>query len=57
MADSPVLEYVDVLVDGPFIEHLKVKEKGTWYGSANQRVIRLADVRKEAASTDAPCGE
>lgn len=57
VSNSPVLAYVDVLVDGPFIEHLKVKEKGVWFGSSNQRVIRLADVRKDMQSTDAPCGE
>ena len=37
--DSPLLSYVDTLVDGPFIEHLKCD--GQYYGSSNQRVIKL----------------
>ena len=41
VADSPVLEHVDVLVDGPYVEKLKVHEKGCWFGSSNQRVIPL----------------
>ena len=41
VADCPVLEYVDVLVDGPYVEKLKVHEKGCWFGSSNQRVIPL----------------
>lgn len=36
-----VLSYIDILIDGPFIERLKVKNKR--YGSSNQRVI---DVQK-----------
>ena len=41
VADCPVLEHVDVLVDGPYVEKLKVHEKGCWFGSSNQRVIPL----------------
>lgn len=41
---SPILDYVDTLVDGPFIEQLKVEGKGLWYGSSNQRVIALHPV-------------
>ena len=43
--DLPYIKYVDVLVDGPFIE----EQKDTalhWKGSANQRVI---DVKKTRA--------
>ena len=46
VAQSPIFDYVDTVVDGPFIEHLKVKEKGCWFGSSNQRVIPLKDVRQ-----------
>ena len=35
-----VLEYIDVLVDGPFIEDLK-DEKLDYRGSSNQRIIEL----------------
>ena len=38
----PVMTYVDVLVDGEFIEELK-DNKLHWKGSSNQRVI---DVQK-----------
>lgn len=46
--DSPILEYVDVLVDGPFIEKLKVKAKGSYFGSSNQRVIPLTPLGEKA---------
>ena len=36
---NPLLQYIDVLVDGPFIEHLKCKDE--WRGSTNQRIIEL----------------
>ena len=36
-----IIRHCDALVDGPFIEHLKVKEKGKWYGSTNQRIIEI----------------
>lgn len=42
---SPILSYVDVLVDGPFIQKLKVKEQGKWFGSTNQRIINLKEIR------------
>ena len=35
----PVMEYVDVLVDGPFIEELK-DTKLHWRGSSNQKIYR-----------------
>ena len=34
-----IFKMIDVLVDGPFIEHLKVKNQ--WFGSSNQRIIYL----------------
>ena len=40
--DSPILQYVDVLVDGEYIDELKDIEMH-WAGSKNQRVI---DVKK-----------
>lgn len=36
---SDILEYVDVLVDGTFIEKLKSPDKH-WVGSSNQRINR-----------------
>lgn len=36
--DKPIMEYLDVVVCNPFIEHLKCKEK--YYGSSNQEVYR-----------------
>lgn len=44
--DHPIMEYVDVIVDGPFIERKKVSEQGSWFGSSNQRVIRIHDVHE-----------
>ena len=38
---SPLLGYIDVLVDGPFVEKKKVTEQGLWYGSTNQRVLKI----------------
>ena len=42
-----ILSYVDVVVDGPFIESLKVEEQGRWFGSSNQRVILVSDQAKD----------
>ncbi len=40
VADSPLLKYVDVVVDGPFMEDKK--DAGLAFrGSRNQRIIRL----------------
>lgn len=41
----PIMDYIDILVDGPFIEAQK-DTKLHWKGSANQRVI---DVKKTKA--------
>lgn len=41
----PIFQYVDTVVDGPFIEKLKVEKKGCWFGSSNQRVIPIASAR------------
>ena len=38
---APLLGYIDVLVDGPFVEKKKVPEQGLWYGSTNQRVLKI----------------
>ena len=38
---SPLLSYIDVLVDGPFVEKKQVTEQGRWYGSTNQRILRI----------------
>ena len=40
IADLPIMEYVDVLVDGKFIESLKDTSLH-WRGSSNQRVIDI----------------
>lgn len=42
----PIMKYIDVLIDGPFVEELK-DEKYHWAGSTNQRVI---DVKKSLNS-------
>ena len=39
--DKPIMKYIDVLVDGPFIERFKTNEQGKDYGSSNQRVITI----------------
>lgn len=44
--DLEVMQYVDVLCEGPFIEELKDNNK-PWVGSSNQRVI---DVKKSLQS-------
>lgn len=36
-----IFQYVDTVVDGPFIEKFKVEGKGNWFGSSNQRVIPI----------------
>lgn len=43
---AKILELSDVLVDGPFVEKLKVTEKGQYFGSTNQRVIHLKDSKQ-----------
>lgn len=46
--DSEIVKYIDVLIDGRFIEELKPKRKNLRYrGSLNQRVI---DVQKSLAN-------
>lgn len=39
--DLEIMNYIDVLVDGPFVESLK-NVKLHWVGSSNQRVIDVA---------------
>ncbi len=43
-----LLNNIDVLVDGPFVEELKSLELD-WRGSSNQRVIDLAKTRDVGA--------
>ena len=43
-----LLDNIDVLVDGPFVEELKSLELD-WRGSSNQRVIDLAKTRDVGA--------
>lgn len=48
IADSPLLRYIDVLVDGPFVE--AEKDAGLAFrGSRNQRIIRL---RRDGKDTE-----
>lgn len=42
--DLEVMNYIDVLCDGPFIEELK-DENTPWVGSTNQRVIDMNKTR------------
>lgn len=42
---SEILKKIDILVDGAFVEKLKVKEAGKWFGSSNQRVIKISNNR------------
>lgn len=44
--DLEHIKFIDVLVDGRFIESLK-DNKYEWAGSTNQRVIRLNEMTKE----------
>lgn len=41
VAASPLMPWIDVLVDGPFVAKKKVSEQGLWYGSTNQRVLSI----------------
>ena len=41
LKDNPKLKYLDVLVDGEFVEDLK-NVNLPWVGSSNQRVIDVA---------------
>lgn len=43
--DLEIMQYVDVLVDGPFVESLK-NDKAKWRGSTNQRVILVQETLK-----------
>ena len=45
---DPVMKYVNVLVDGEYVEELR-DTKLHWKGSSNQRVI---DVQKSLQQTD-----
>lgn len=48
LKDNDIMKYVDVLIDGKFVEELKPKRKNLRYrGSLNQRVI---DVKKSLAA-------
>jgi len=48
IVDSPLLQYIDVLVDGPFVE--AEKDAGLAFrGSRNQRIIRL---RRDGKDTE-----
>lgn len=46
--DLPVMKYIDILVDGPFVEELKDLSLA-FRGSSNQRII---DVKKSLASNE-----
>ena len=39
--DHPIMQYLDTVVDGPFVEKFKIVEQGHYCGSSNQRVIPL----------------
>ena len=48
--DLEIMQYIDVLLDGEFIEELK-EEKLPWVGSSNQRVIDMSKT-KEAGKVE-----
>lgn len=43
--DLEILNYIDVLIDGPYIESLRDVSL-EWRGSSNQRIIYLKDAKK-----------
>ena len=46
--DLEMMKYIDVLVDGPYVEALNPgRGKLLWRGSSNQRILDLNKVRKE----------
>jgi anaerobic ribonucleoside-triphosphate reductase activating protein len=42
ICELPVMQYIDVLVDGPFVQELK-DLRLKWRGSSNQRVINVQE--------------
>lgn len=42
-----VMEYIDVIIDGRFIEALKIE--GKMYGSSNQRIIDVKETEKQGS--------
>ena len=44
--DSPILQYIDVLVDGEYIEECKDAEMH-WAGSRNQKIIDVQETLKQ----------
>lgn len=44
--DSPILKYIDVLVDGEYIEELRDIE-AHWIGSTNQRIISVKETLEQ----------
>lgn len=44
--NSPILQYIDVLVDGEYMEELRDVE-AQWVGSTNQRVILVQETLKQ----------
>ena len=48
ISESPILEYIDVLIDGMYIEQLKSID-AHWVGSTNQRLI---DIKKTIAQNE-----
>jgi anaerobic ribonucleoside-triphosphate reductase activating protein len=44
--DSPILTYVDILIDGKYVDELK-DTSAHWVGSTNQKVIDLQETLKQ----------
>ena len=42
--DLPIMNYIDVLIDGPYVKKLRDVSLH-WVGSSNQKVIKLCDQR------------
>lgn len=51
--DSPLMPYIDFLVDGPYVEKHKMERQGAWRGSDNQKIIALRNGSPKDASPEA----
>lgn len=51
VCDLPIFDYVDTVIDGPYIEKCKVTGGGChWFGSTNQRILDVKAEREKLRS-------